>query len=124
VWGKDGLGPSDQFIGGVAGLGFPAPTAFAWAAALTEFVGALLLAAGLLTRPVALAVAFNMAVAAFGVHLHDPIVASGGGRSKEMALLYMAPAILFLLAGAGRYSLDALIARRSGGKSKPKPAVA
>ena len=128
VWTKDGLGPSAGFVKGVENLGFPAPTAFAWAAALTEFVGGILLAAGLLTRPAALALAFNMVVAAFGQHLGDPFFpAKRGEPAKELALLYMAPGILFLLAGAGRYSLDALIARRAGGggktKAKAKPAA-
>ena len=43
--------PADGFVDGVAKMGFFMPQVFAWAAGLTEFVGALLIAAGLLTRP-------------------------------------------------------------------------
>jgi putative oxidoreductase len=103
IWGAEGFGPSDGFVAGVAKLGFPAPTFFAWCAALTEFLGALLLAVGLLTRPVALILAFNMAVAAFGTHLHDPFA------KKEAALMYLLPFLLFGFIGAGRFSVDHLI---------------
>jgi putative oxidoreductase len=110
LWGEHGLGPSAGFISGVQKLGFPAPTFFAWCAGLTEFLGAILLAVGFCTRPIALILCFNMAVAAFGTHLRDPIFGRGG--SKEMALLYLLPFLLFALIGAGRVSVDHLIRGR------------
>ena len=97
------LPPSEGFIGGVGSMGFPAPALFAWAAALAEFVGSLLVAAGLMTRPAALAVTFTMVVAAFVRHGADPL------EKKELALVYMAFGLLYLFVGAGRYSLDWLI---------------
>jgi putative oxidoreductase len=103
VWGEQGFGPSDKFIAGVTQLGFPAPTLFAWCAALTEFLGAILLALGLLTRPVAAILCFNMAVAAFGTHLHQ------GLSKQEPALMYLLPFAMFALVGAGRISVDHLI---------------
>jgi putative oxidoreductase len=108
LWDEHGFGPPQRFIEGVGNLHFPAPTFFAWCAALAEFLGAILLAVGLCTRPVALILSFNMAVAAFGTHLRDPIVTQGG-RSKEMALLYLLPFLLFALIGAGRVSLDHML---------------
>src|SRR5690606_4006629 len=54
VWGEDRLGPPAGFVEGVGELGFPAPLLFAWMAALAEFVGGILIAIGLLTRPMAL----------------------------------------------------------------------
>jgi putative oxidoreductase len=98
--------PSERFAAGVAELGFPAPEVFAWAAGLSEFLGGLLLAIGLLTRPAALAIAFTMGVAAFGRHAADPFA------DKEKALLFLAVALMFLLVGSGRYGLDRLIYRR------------
>ena len=89
-----------DFVNVVASLGFPVPGAFAAAAALTESVGALLLAAGLLTRTAGAALAFNMAVA-IALHLR-------GGQTPELALLYLLPALSLALTGPGRYSLDCL----------------
>jgi putative oxidoreductase len=110
-WGKiysDGsFGLMPQLVEGVRGMGFPAPTAFAWMAALTEFLGGILIALGLLTRPAALALVINMSVAAFVAHGKDPWYAPGG-RSKEMALLYLAPFLALLLTGGGRFSIDRL----------------
>lgn len=97
------LPPSEGFIGNVGNLGFPMPTAFAWAAKLSEFVGGVLLALGLLTRPAAFLIVCTMATAAFIHHAPDPFA------RKEMALLYFAIAVMFLLKGAGVWSMDRLI---------------
>lgn len=50
------------------GLGLPAPAAMAWAAALTEAGGAILLALGLATRWISIPLMVTMAVAAVTVH--------------------------------------------------------
>lgn len=100
------LPPSDGFVDGTAALGFPLPVVFAWAAALAEFVGGLLVAAGLLTRPASAFVAVTMAVAVFGAHAGDPF------GDREMALLYGVAALALVGLDAGRFSLDALLARR------------
>ncbi|KYG63440.1 DoxD-like family protein [Bdellovibrio bacteriovorus] len=101
------LPPNEMLIGGVSGMGFPAPELFAWLAALAEFAGGLLLAAGLLTRPAALTVIITMLVAVFGVHAADSF------QQKEMALLYLFTALFFLLHGAGRWSLDHFITKKN-----------
>lgn len=102
------LPPSEQFVTGVRGMGFPAPEAFAWLAALSEFAGGLLLALGLLTRPAALAIAITMGVAAFITHASDPF------QKKELALFFLAVALCFLFSGAGKYSVDAAISGSKG----------
>ncbi|WP_428938612.1 DoxX family protein [Fontivita pretiosa] len=109
VWGPEGFGPSPQFVAGVQGLGLPLPTAFAWLAALTEFAGGLLLAAGLFTRPAALFLSINMAVAAFVVHADAPLFMTGQGAAKEPALLYLLPFVFFIFAGGGWFSVDHLL---------------
>ena len=98
-------GPSQELITGVSDMGFPAPVLFAWATALAEFVAAGLIAIGLLTRPAALVLGFNMLVAAFVAHKND------GWGVREMAMLYFAPCLLLLFTGAGRFSIDRLIRR-------------
>jgi putative oxidoreductase len=121
-------GGQTGFADSVARLGFPAPLVFAWAAALGETLGGLLVGLGLFTRFAAPVCAFTMAVAAFGQHhahqhllvrLHlrsageDTLKAWG---SPEMALLYLACFLAVALMGAGRYSLDHLLGTK--GKSR------
>jgi putative oxidoreductase len=98
--------PSDSFIAGVAQMGFPSPTAFAWAAAASEVVGGALLAIGLLTRPSAFFILCTMLTAGVLRHANDPFA------GKEKAFLFAATAFLFLCVGAGRYSADARLVRR------------
>ncbi len=53
------------------GLGLPMPALMAWAAALTEAIGAVLLALGLATRWIAIPLMITMVVAAVTVHLQN-----------------------------------------------------
>lgn len=98
--------PSEGFVGATAALGFPLPTLFAWAAGLSEFVGGLLLAVGLLTRPAGVFIAITLGVAGFVQHAGDPF------GDRELALAYFAVGVAFAVMGAGRYSADAAIRRR------------
>lgn len=61
-----------------------------------------LLILGLLTRLAAIPMAFGMGVAVFVVH------AGQGFSVFELALLYMVVCIFFIIAGAGKFSLDYL----------------
>ncbi|WNZ59950.1 DoxX family protein [Myxococcus sp. MxC21-1] len=99
-------GDMSKFAAGVAQLGFPFPTFFAWCATLAEFLGGLLVAVGLFTRPAAAMAGFTMAVALYR-HRTDPF-----GR-MEMALLYLAVMAGIALIGAGPWSLDAKVRRRA-----------
>ena len=100
------LPPSEAFTAGVADLGFPLPVLFAWAAALSEVVGGLLIATGFFTRYAAFFLGITMAVAAFGRHATDPF------KAKEVALLYFVSCVLLIFAGAGRFSLDRIIRKK------------
>lgn len=100
------LPPSEQMLQGVESMGFPLPVIFAWAAALSEFAGGLLIASGLFTRYASAFLGFTMAVAAFQVHAADPF------KVKEMALLYLASCVLLIFTGAGQFSLDKLFRKK------------
>lgn len=84
---------------GILGFGF-LPTFWGLMAALAEFVGALLVAAGLLARPAALVLFINMFVAAMA---HITGVIDGG---PESAILYGVAFLGVLLTGPGAYSID------------------
>jgi putative oxidoreductase len=95
-----------QIIRGAEGLGFPAPTFFGWMAAISEFFGGILMALGLTTRPAAFLVCCTMATAAFMAHASDNFA------KREPALLFLFIALLYLIAGSGRYGVDALLRRK------------
>lgn len=95
------------FIARLAEREFPMPTVFGIAAALSEVAGGLLLALGLVSRVAAGFVLVTMLTAAFWSHAADPFA------KKELALAYAAAALAILIAGPGRFSLDAwLFGRR------------
>ena len=98
-WSK--VPPDDAFVKTVTSVGFPAEMAYL--TMLTEFFGGLALAAGLLTRPVALAMVINFAVAGFMAHAADPYV------RKELPFLFLAVSTMFLCTGGGRASVDYLL---------------
>jgi len=136
------------------GLGLPLPFLMAWAATLTEIVGAIFLFFGFATRWISIPLIFTMVVAAVTVHLPNGwlAIAEGGGffatertigaiqrldRAKdilrenanyewltengslvilnngiEFAATYTIMLIVLLYVGAGKLSIDQLLARR------------
>ncbi len=95
-----------KFTEGVGSMGFPMPEFFAWAAALAELVGGITLALGLGTRISALFIGVTMVVAAFIRHGADPFA------KKELALLYLATMIFFLLYGGGKWAVDRMFGKK------------
>jgi putative oxidoreductase len=78
-------------------------------AAVSEFVGGLALAAGLLTPLTAFGIVCTMGVAAYSHYAKgDPYVGKGGG-SYELATLYLVATLGVAIAGPGSHSLDALL---------------
>ncbi|MGI9548797.1 MAG: DoxX family protein [Bdellovibrionales bacterium] len=66
----------------------------------SEFFASLFLLFGFLTRWSVLTTFITMLIAAFMTHGPDPF------EKKELALLYAVVYLLFLISGAGKYSLD------------------
>jgi putative oxidoreductase len=80
-----------------------------FAAALAEFGGGIALILGLLTPLAAVGIAITMAVAILTAHAGDPFISPTGGKSFELAALYLASALGLLFVGPGALSLDAAI---------------
>lgn len=105
--GFEKIPPSETVVEGIGQLGFPVPLLSSWMAALAEFVGGLLLALGLLTRPAAMVIGSTMIVAAFVALAGDSF------EVRELALFYLVTALFFMVCGAGDLSLDRLARRLS-----------
>lgn len=91
-------------------------------AGAAEFFGGLALIAGLLVRPAAAALAFAMLVAIFAVHWSKGLFAGAGGY--EYALALFAAALSLLISGAGRYSVDRVVASRGASTNGPTAGAA
>jgi len=89
----------------VLGIGFM-PVFWGFMSASTEFLGGLLLAIGLLTRPVAMALVFNMVVA---VLLKFNTGAGLGGASQAIEVGIVFLSLVFI--GPGKYSVDELYSK-------------
>jgi len=86
-------------------------------AAISEFGGGLAWILGALTPLASFGLACTMAVAAY-MHafvMKDPFVPTGPGKGAyELASVYFCIAVLLLLAGPGRFSLDNILFRGKG----------
>ena|SRR5919204_3389208 len=94
------------FVAGLQRMGIPYPEIAAKTSGLTEFAGGMALAAGLMTRPVALAAAFNMGVATWKAHWKAGFYGQGG---FEFPLLLGTTALTLALTGPGAISVDGLL---------------
>jgi len=74
-----------------------------------EFFGGLALVFGLLVRPAAVVLAFTLVVAILSVHIHNGLFMANNGYEFAFALLGATVAVL--IEGAGKLSLDRIIAR-------------
>ncbi len=92
-----------KLAGFTQSMGFPLPYFFAWLAALSEFLGGILIVGGFGTRIGAFFVFVTMTVAAFMAHANDPF------KIKELALCYWTMAGTLILTGGGAFSFDAII---------------
>jgi putative oxidoreductase len=84
-------------------------------AVLAEVGGGLGLIVGLLTPIAALGIMATMVGAKFIAHANDPWI-NPGGKSWELASLYFLIALAILIAGPGKWSLDAQIFGKGRGR--------
>jgi putative oxidoreductase len=89
--------------GAMAQMGIPLPALSAYLITFTELFGGLALILGLLTRVVALPIAFSMLVAITQVHFKAGFFLPNG---YEFALTMLAANIGLAVAGGGAFALD------------------
>ena len=95
--------------------------------AVAEFGGGFALILGFLTPLVCIGLIGNFLYALFVVHVahHDPFILPRGvqGESSELAVLYLANAVMFLMVGPGVHSIDALLFNRPARRARQQPRV-
>lgn len=99
---------SDHFIGGIA------PNFLGWAVILGQLLLGFGIALGLGTRWCSLLLALMFAFIIFTVNIpfNGVISPETGGLSFESSLYYFIPAIVLVLTGGGRFSVDHILGRR------------
>jgi putative oxidoreductase len=113
VWGGGGLAGTAAFFGQ---LGLTPAYPLAILVGLVEFVGGLMLIAGALTLFAALALALNMVVAIWKVHLVNGFflnwnMVAGQGHGFEFNLTLIGALVSLMLTGPGALSVDGRRAR-------------
>jgi putative oxidoreductase len=92
------------------------PALFAFLAIAAEFAGSLGLITGLLSRIAAFGIAVNMVVAIVTIHAANGFFMNWSGNQKgegfEYHLLTLGLALVVIVAGAGKWSIDSLLSRR------------
>ena len=101
-WGGPGI---KGWTGGMTRMRIRPPVAWAWISALSELIGGLLLALGLLTPLACAAVAASMLVAMALVHWPKGFWNSKGGYEFNLSILSAVIGLAFT--GAGAISVDA-----------------
>lgn len=111
-FGGHGLDGTGQFM---ASIGLSPGYLMALLAGSAEFFGGLALVIGLLVRPAAVLTAVTMVVAIFTVHFANGLFMSNNGYEFGLALL--AASVSLAISGAGRASVDEVLAKRIGSTS-------
>jgi len=95
---RNGLGPIEALLGG-AGL----PQWFAWGVIIGEVIAPIMVLAGVLVRPAALVMAFNMIVAVALAHPSQLLtIGRTGGYGLELQAFYFLGALAIALLTGGR----------------------
>ncbi len=107
-FGGYGLEGAGQWM---ASIGLTPGYLMALMAGSSEFFGGLLLIIGLLIRPTSAVLAFTMLMAIVTVHLDNGLFMSNNGYEFGLALL--AATVSLAISGAGKLSIDSMIARKT-----------
>ncbi len=107
-FGGYGLEGTGQWM---ASIGLTPGYLMALMAGSSEFFGGLLLIIGLLIRPNSAVLAFTMLMAIVTVHLDNGLFMSNNGYEFGLALL--AATVSLAISGAGKMSIDSMIARKT-----------
>ena len=97
--------------GNITSLGLPLPYAWAWAVACIEFFGSIMLALGLVTRPIALLFAIEWILIAMAVPLRPGASWFMLGGTGKYPALVAGLCIAFVLRGGGHYSVDSRLGK-------------
>lgn len=112
-WGK--LMNLERTAGFFADLGLPVPKLNAVMAGATECGGGILLALGLFARPAAVPLIFTMLVA-YATAEREALMAIGSDPDKFVTaspFLFLLASLIVLAFGPGRFSVDAVLRRKS-----------
>lgn len=119
-FGGNGFNGTMGFLTGAAGL----PGIIALLVILIEFFGALFLIFGFATRLAAIGIIGNFIGVVVTTHLHNGFFMNwsskgGQGEGLEYFILLFGLAIVTLLAGGGKWSIDAALAKTRNTKKIP-----
>jgi putative oxidoreductase len=110
AFGQPGIHGHAIFFANVAHL--RPGTLFAVMSGLIEFFGGIGVGVGLLSRLAAAALFGDMAMAMITVTWHNGIVSNASGSGYEINVALAALALVVVILGAGRFSLDAVVGAR------------
>ena len=111
-FGGYGFTASLGFFTGKMGI----PAVFAFLAIMAEGLGSIGLIVGLLTRVAAFGIAVNMAVAVYMIHWQNGFFMNWFGNQKgegfEYHILVIAIAVVLMIRGGGKWSIDRALSSR------------
>ncbi|AJK68319.1 DoxX family protein [Corynebacterium marinum] len=108
-WDKLVITGLTETTGQFSAWGVPQPKLSAWLVMAVELVGGALLVVGILTTAVAGVLALLMVAAMWFVHVGEGFFTATGG--VEFPLVMTAALVMIIVFGAGRASLDGVLAR-------------
>jgi putative oxidoreductase len=107
LFGGYGLEGTGQWM---ASIGLEPGYQLALLAGSAEFFGGIALLMGLLARPAALMLSITMVVAIFSVHFANGLFMTSNGYEFALALLAISVSLMF--SGAGKLSVDNVLAKK------------